>query len=134
MSLPSPLTRFVGREAELAEAGALLAETRLLTLTGPGGAGKTRIAIRLAPELAGSFPDGFWFVDLAALTGGQLVWDQIAATLRVEESGSSSLIEAVGRFLSSRKTLVVLDNCEHVVESAAEAAAQLLAAAPALKI
>jgi predicted ATPase/DNA-binding CsgD family transcriptional regulator len=134
MSLPSPLTRFVGREAELAEAGALLAETRLLTLTGPGGAGKTRIAIRLAPELAESFPDGVWFVDLAALSGGQLVWDQIAATLGVEESGSSSLSEAVGRFLSPREALVVLDNCEHVVESAAEATAQLLAAAPALKI
>src|SRR6266852_4066956 len=134
-NLPAPLTRFVGREAELAEAVALLGETRLLTLIGPGGAGKTRLALRLASSVADQFPDGVWFVDFSSLSGGEFVWDQVAITLGVKEGGAGrTLAEAVGRRLGTRQALVVLDNCEHVVESAAEAAASLLAAAPALKV
>jgi predicted ATPase len=68
--LPTPLTRFVGRQAELAQAAALLAENRLVTLTGPGGAGKTRLALRLAATVAEEFPDGAWFVDFSPLSGG----------------------------------------------------------------
>src|SRR6266487_1175163 len=133
--LPAPLTRFVGREAELAKAAALLAEARLLTLTGAGGAGKTRLAVQLASVVAGQFPDGVWFVDFSPLSGGQFAWDQVALTLGVKEPGSGrSLAEAVGRHLSARRALVALDNCEHLVESAAEIAAELLAAAPELKI
>ena len=134
-SLPAPLTRFVGREAELAEAAALLGEARLLTLTGSGGAGKTRLALRLASAVAANFPDGVWFVDLSPLSGGEFVWDQVAMTLGVKEPGGGrTLADAVGRRLATRQALVVLDNCEHVVESAAEVAASLMAAAPALKV
>jgi predicted ATPase/DNA-binding CsgD family transcriptional regulator/tetratricopeptide (TPR) repeat protein len=134
-SLPAPLTRFVGRETELAQAATLLAEARLLTLTGPGGAGKTRLALRLASTVAEDFADGVWFVDLSSLSAGQFVWDQVATTLGVTESGSGRpLTEAVGRYLAPRRALVLLDNCEHLVESAAEVAAELLAAAPELRL
>jgi hypothetical protein len=88
--LPTPLTRFVGRQAELAQAAALLAENRLLTLTGPGGAGKTRLALRVATKVAEDFPDGVWFVDLSSLSGGQFVWDQVAMALGVKEPGRAA--------------------------------------------
>jgi len=135
ITLPAPLTRFVGREAELARSAALLAEARLLTLTGAGGAGKTRLAIQLASVVAEQFPNGVWFVDFSPLSGGQFAWEQVALTLGVKEPGSGrTLAEAVGRHLAAWRTLVVLDNCEHLVESAAEVAAELLAVAPEVKI
>jgi len=125
----------VGRDSELAQAGALLGDARLLTLTGPGGAGKTRLALRLASIVAERFPDGVWFVDLSPLTGSQFVWDQVATTLGVSETGSGSpLSQAISRHLAPRSALVLLDNCEHLVEAAAEVAAGLLAAAPELRV
>ena len=134
-TLPVPLTRFIGRKAELARAAALLADARLLTLTGPGGAGKTRLALRLASAVADDFPDGAWFVDLSPLSDGLFVWDRVAVTLGIKEPGSGrTLAEVVGRRLAKSQALVVLDNCEHVVESAAEVPAELLTAAPMLKI
>src|SRR5216684_4748272 len=134
-TLPAPLTRFVGREAEVAEVAALLAETRLLTLTGPGGAGKTRLALRLVASVAGRFPDGVWFVDFSPLSGGEFVWDRVASTLGLREPrAGTTWAQAVGNSLAGRQTLLVLDNCEHVVDLAAEVTAELLAAAPALKI
>jgi predicted ATPase len=134
-TLPAPLTRFVGREAELARAATLLSGARQLTLTGPGGAGKTRLALQMASAVAAQFAGGVWFVDLSPLAGGEFVWDRVAVTLGVKEPGpGGTLAGAVGGFLAPRRALIVLDNCEHVVEAAAEVAAQLLAAAPALKI
>src|SRR5712692_8543515 len=134
-TLPAPLTRFVGREAEMAEAVALLAGNRLLTLTGPGGAGKTRLALQVATTVSGQFPDGARFVDLSALSGGEFVLDKVAITLGVKEPRAGrTLAEAVGRYLARRQALLVLDNCEHVVESAAEVLGGLLAAAPLLKV
>ncbi len=134
-TLPAPLTRFVGREAEVAEVAALLAETRLLTLTGPGGAGKTRLALRLVASVAGRSPDGVWFIDFSPLSGREFVWDRVASTLGLREPrAGTTWAQSVGRSLARRKFLLVLDNCEHVVESAAEVTAELLAAAPALKI
>ncbi len=134
-TLPAPLTRFVGREAEMAEAVALLAGNRLLTLTGPGGAGKTRLALQVVSTVSGQFPDGAWFVDLSALSGGEFVLDKVAITLGVKEPRAGrTLAEAVGRHLARRQALLVLDNCEHVVESAAEVLGGLLAAAPLLKV
>ena len=98
--LPAPLTRFVGREAELARAAGLLTGTRLLTLTGPGGAGKTRLALRLASATAGEFPDGVWFTDFSPLSDGEFVWNQVAVTLGVKEPGSGlTLAEAVCGYL-----------------------------------
>jgi predicted ATPase/DNA-binding CsgD family transcriptional regulator len=134
--LPTPLTRFIGREAELAEAAALLAEARLLTLTGPGGAGKTRLALRLASAVAKDFPDGVWFVDFGPLSGDEFVWDQVATALGVTttQSGTAALADVVGRYLEPRRALLVLDNCEHLVESAAQVAAQLLVRAAEVKM
>jgi predicted ATPase/DNA-binding CsgD family transcriptional regulator len=133
--LPAPLTRFVGRETELAQATALLADARVLTLTGPGGAGKTRLALRLASAVAEDFPDGIWFVDFSPLSGGEFVWDRVASTLGVREPRpGTAWAQTVGRYLAQRQVLLLLDNCEHVVESAAEVTAALLAAAPALKV
>jgi len=135
MTLPIPLTRFVGREAELAEAATLLAATRLLTLTGPGGAGKTRLALELASGLAGRFPDGVWFVDLAPLTDGGFVWDQVAITLGVTEpGGGKTLALGVAEHMAQQVALVVFDNCEQVVQSAAEVAAGLLTASTGVKL
>jgi predicted ATPase/DNA-binding CsgD family transcriptional regulator len=134
-TLPTPLTRFIGREAELNRAAALLADARLLTLTGPGGAGKTRLALQLASAVADQFADGVWFVDFSPLPDGQFVWDRVAITLGVKEPGlGRTLAEAVGRHLAPSQALVLLDNCEHLVAPAAEVAAALLTAAPALKI
>ena len=133
--LPSPLTRFVGREAELALAATLLADARLVTLIGPGGAGKTRLAVQLASVVANQFPDGVWFVDFSRLADGTFVWDQVAVTLGVKDPGQGKTwAETLGRFLAPRQALLVLDNCEHVVESAAEVTNALLAAAPGLKV
>ena len=134
-SLPAPLTSFVGRVAELSETAVLLSETRLLTLTGPGGAGKTRLALRLATTVADDFPEGVWFVDLSALSGGDSVLDRVALTLGIgEPRGGHTLLEAVGRYLARRQTLIVLDNCEQVVDAAAEVVAGLLGAAPKAKV
>src|SRR2546428_13086473 len=102
--LPTPLTRFIGREAELAEAAALLAEARLLTLTGPGGAGKTRLALRVASAVAEDFPDGIWFVDFSPLSGGEFVWDRVASTLGVREPpAGTAWAPTVGRYLAPRR-------------------------------
>ena len=133
--LPVPLTRFIGRDAELTEAAALLAENRLLTLTGPGGAGKTRLALRLASNVAEEFPDGVWFADLSPLSSSEFVWDRVALTLGVKEpEPGRTWGDAVGRHLATRLALIVLDNCEHVVETAAEVVAGVLASAPRIKI
>jgi predicted ATPase/DNA-binding CsgD family transcriptional regulator len=134
-SLPVPLTRFVGREAELTQVQGLLAGGRLLTLTGPGGAGKTRLALQLASAAASDFPDGVWFADLSPLSSGEFVWDRVALSLGVKEPGPSrTWAETVGHRLGTRKALLVLDNCEHVVETAAEVVAGILATAPSVKI
>jgi predicted ATPase/DNA-binding CsgD family transcriptional regulator len=134
-SLPAPLTRFVGREAELAETAALLADTRLLTLIGSGGAGKTRLALRVVSAVADDFPDGVWFVDFSPLSDGEFVWDRVAMTMGVKEPGpGKTLADAVGRYLAHRQALLVLDNCEHVVETAAEVVATVLASAPRVKL
>src|SRR5712691_2871514 len=135
MTLPILLTRFVGREAELAEAATLLAEVRLLTLTGSGGAGKTRLALELASAAASDFPHGVWFADLSPLSSGEFVWDRVALTLGVKEPGPGrSWADSVGGQLESRQALLILDNCEHLVEAAAEVAASVLASAPGVKV
>ena len=133
--LPAPLTRFVGREAELSRATDLLAQGRLLTLIGPGGAGKTRLAVQLASVVANQYPDGVWFVDFSPLAEGTFVWDQVAMSLGVKDPGrGKTWAETMGRFLAPRQALLVLDNCEHLVESASEMTNALLAAAPGLKV
>jgi len=134
-SLPVPPTRFVGREPELAQARTLLAGTRALTLTGPGGAGKTRLALQLASAASADFPDAVWFADLSPLSSAEFVWDRVALTLGVKEPGPGrTWAEAVGHHLADRRALLVLDNCEHVVETAAEVVASILESAPSVKV
>ena len=131
-TLPTQLTSFVGREAEVAEARRLLAGTRLLTLTGPGGTGKTRLAIRVATEVADDFADGVFFVALDAVRDPGLVPSQIATAVGVSETGGRSAEQLLAAWLGGKMVLLVLDNFEQVVD-AAPAVASLLRAAPGLK-
>jgi predicted ATPase/class 3 adenylate cyclase len=123
-NLPVQLTSFVGREDALAEAGRLLERTRLLTLTGPGGTGKTRLALQVAADVADRFPDGVQFVQLAAISDPSLVLSAIA-TMTGVDVGSQSPLDAVGEALAKQRRLLVLDNFEQVLGAAAEVATLL---------
>jgi non-specific serine/threonine protein kinase len=128
-----PLTPLVGRERELAQAAALLAHARLLTLTGPGGTGKTRLALELARLVAPRHADGAHVVPLAPVNGAELVPTAVAQSLGLREGGAQHPAEQVARALAGREMLLVLDNFEHVLEAAPFVAA-LLAAAPRLTV
>ena len=132
-SLPRPLTSFIGRERELAEARRLLEGSCLLTLTGPGGSGKTRLCIELAAEVAADYPDGVYFVRLAPVREPGLVPSSIAQSIGLPDSRGPSLVEHLARYLQDRKLLLVLDNFEHLLP-AAPVVAELLAPARALRI
>lgn len=132
-NLPTQLTSFVGREAELAEACRLLSETRLLTLTGPGGTGKTRLSLQVAATRAEDYPDGLFFVPLETVRDPQLVAPRIAAAIGLAESGSRPPIELLRDWLAGKKVLLVLDNLEQVLDSG-PIVAELLRGAPDLKI
>ncbi len=132
-NLPLQLTSFLGRERELAEVAQLLRQTRLLTLTGPGGTGKTRLALQIAAEVLEGFPDGVFFVDLAPLSDPELVSAAIARVLDVPERPDLPPRDSVARFLREKRLLLVLDNFEHLL-AAAEFASVLLQAAPALTL
>jgi predicted ATPase/class 3 adenylate cyclase len=134
--LPVPATEFLGREEELAEAAEIARRpgVRLLTLTGPGGTGKTRFALQLAGEIGDEFPDGVRWVPLAPLGDGQLVASAFAETLDVEEEAGDSLVAAIAQALGGKRILMLVDNCEHVVEVVAELLAPLLRASPQLLV
>ena len=117
-ALPNAVTRLIGRERELDTATALLAEARLLTLIGPGGTGKTRLALALASTLSGLYPDGVWFVPLAEITAPALVAWSVAQVLGLRDGGSAPAAERVVAALAGRRALLVLDNMEHVVAAA----------------
>ncbi|MEA2598865.1 MAG: hypothetical protein QOF01_5334 [Thermomicrobiales bacterium] len=135
VTLPTPLTPLVGREREVAQVAALLsrADVRLLTLSGPGGVGKTRLSIEVAAEVADAFPDGVRFVGLAPISDAALVAPAIGQALGVREAGDTPLIERIVAFLHDRYVLLVLDNFEQVME-AAPLVADLLGACPRLTI
>ena len=132
--LPQPTTVLVGREDELADLRSILADpiVRLLTLTGPGGSGKTRLALALAADLAGGFPDGVRFVPLADVTDPALVLSTIGSSLDLREATGRSLLTALQDYLRRKRLLLVLDNFEQVA-AAAPYVADLLAAAPEIK-
>jgi predicted ATPase/class 3 adenylate cyclase len=132
-NLPPQLTSFIGREDELAEARRLLGRARLLTLTGPGGTGKSRLALQLAADLLEELGDGAFFVDLAPVTDPALVPSAVAKALRVPEAAGRPLLEAVKDHLRDRRLLLVVDNFEQVV-AAAPVLEELLAAAPGLLV
>jgi len=128
------LSTFVGREKELAEVKQLLGANRLLTLTGAGGCGKTRLALAAASELLEKFEDGVWLVELAPLADPALVPQVAASTLGVREQPGRSLTETLSRYLGSKNVLLVLDNCEHLIEACAELAEALLRSCPDLRL
>ena len=127
-NLPRRLTSFVGRRRELQEVTELLQASRLLTLTGPGGIGKTRLALEVARRVRAQFPGGVWWIDLASVTDPAFVLDEVARTLGVSVTTGTELGDAVVRALSRRRTLLLLDNCEHVAATVAEAVERILSA------
>ncbi len=133
-NLPTPLTSFVGREKELKEISRLVLSSRLLTLTGPGGVGKTRLAIQTANDIMEKFRDGVFWVGLVGLTDENLIPQEIAQSLDVRELSDEPLIETLKTHLKSKGLLIVLDNCEHLIRGCALYAEQLLAACPRLNI
>ena len=130
-NLPTQLTSFVGRDAELAEAERLLESTRLLTLTGPGGTGKTRLSLQLAANVSDGYPDGIWFVALEPVRDPGLIAGTILTTLGLVESGGRSAREILAEWLAPKRALLVLDNFEQVIEGA-PLVTELLRGAPRL--
>jgi predicted ATPase/DNA-binding SARP family transcriptional activator len=133
-NLPAERSVFVGRRRELSTIAGLVRSARLVTLTGVGGVGKTRLAVQTAAGLIGEFPSGVWLVELAPLTDSALVAATVASALGVSLAGGVDSTEAVCRFLAQRRALVILDNCEHVIEAAAAFVDRLLAAGPEVRV
>jgi predicted ATPase/serine/threonine protein kinase len=125
-NLPEQLTSFVGRERDAEEVKRLLGEERLVTVAGPGGIGKTRLALQTAREALDRFPDGVWFVDFAPIADSKLVAPAIASTLGVRERPDVSVLEALCEYVREKRLLILLDNCEHLLEACGELAARLL--------
>ena len=125
-NLPNQLTSLIGRETEVAEIKAELSNYRLVTLTGAGGVGKTRLAIEVGRSLLERYPDGVWFVELAPLTDAQLISPTIGAILGVSLGASSAPNTALAAALRTKQLLLILDNCEHVIEQAARIAEALI--------
>jgi predicted ATPase/DNA-binding SARP family transcriptional activator len=133
-NIPVPLTSFVGREQELKEIARLMSTSRLLTLTGSGGVGKTRLAIHAAHDSIKKFKDGVFWVGLVGLSDENLIPQEIAQSLNVREIPNEPLIETLKTQLKSKDLLLILDNCEHLIRACAQYAEHLLAACPKLKI
>jgi len=133
-NLPVQPTSFIGREREIADTRRALASTRLLTLTGSGGTGKTRLALQLAAELLASFPDGVWLVELAALDSPDLVIQTTAAAFGLRGVPGISLLDMVTDYLRAKELLLILDNCEHLIEACARLTDHFLRACRNVKI
>jgi predicted ATPase/DNA-binding CsgD family transcriptional regulator len=133
-NVPAPLTSFVGRRRDVAELRRRLRSARLLTVTGAGGVGKTRLALEVAASSHRAFPDGVWLVDLAAVPESRGVVGATAATFGVADLDARPLAEKLAAHLADRTALLVLDNCEHVPDACAELARTLLSAAPRLRV
>src|SRR6266567_3634948 len=134
MNLPEEPNSFVGREHELDELRRFMAITRALTLCGPGGIGKTRLALRLLAALADEFPDGVWFVELADLRQPDLVVSRVASAIGVGEEPGRPLLETLADALRPRRLLLALDNCEHLIDACARVCQRLLASSPGLRL
>jgi AAA domain len=137
-NLPYQLTSFVGREREIAEVKQLLGTTRLLTLTGTGGCGKTRLALQVASDLLATDgkenPDGVWLVELASLSDPEVVSQGTASALRVRERPGEPIAKTLADHLRTKRLLLVLDNCEHLLDACARLAGTLLLTCPDLKV
>ena len=134
-NLSQQVTSFIGRDLEVAESGRrLLGKNRLLTLLGVGGIGKTRLSLQVAADLMDDYPDGVWFVELAPVADARLVPQAVASVLGVKEEAGRPVLEALLKFVSDRQLLVLLDNCEHLLNSCAELAKRLLQTGSRLSI
>ena len=133
-NLPSQFTSFVGRGSQLTELGKLLAQNRLLTLSGAGGAGKTRLGIQVANQVAAEYADGVWYVDLAPISDSDLVAVAVARALGLPDQPGRSTMETLTRFIADRQLLMVLDNCEHLLDACAELIVAVLRGAPGLTL
>ncbi len=133
-NLPVELTSFVGRRQGLADLKRALASTRLLTLTGAGGVGKTKLALRAGRESARQYPDGVWFVELAPIQDPELVVQAVFTALGLQDHSASWAVSTLSDYLADKRPLLILDNCEHVHDAAAVLAGTLLRACPELRI
>jgi predicted ATPase/class 3 adenylate cyclase len=133
-NLPAPVDSFVGREMELAEITAAIRADRLVTLTGPGGSGKTRLALEAAASLVPAFPDGVWLVALATTSDGNRLFETVAQVLRVSDRAEEAISDTLERWLTDRDLLLILDNCEHVVGAVAGFCERLLPTCSRLRI
>ena len=133
-NLPAFTTSFVGRETQVAEVAFLLESSRLLTLSGAGGAGKTRFALRVAEQVQARFPDGAWLAELAPLSDPALVPQTVAAALGVREETGVALAETLAKSVGDKRLLLVLDNCEHLLPAACTLAQTLLHTCPNVRI
>ena len=133
-NLPGEVTELVGREADIAVLREALAESRIVTLTGPGGSGKTRLALGLAREVRDRFPHGTWFIDLAAVREPSLIESAIASAIDVRESPEVGLADVLRTFLRDRSALLVLDNLEQLLPDGAEIVARLVRSAPNVRL
>ena len=133
-NLPLQLTTFIGREKDIAEIKRKLEEHRLVTLTGSGGTGKTRLSLQVAVELLDHFPHGIWFVELAPLADPELIPKSLLSTIGLKEQAGIPPIELLKEYLRDKNSLILLDNCEHLVDASAQVADALLNAVPTLKI
>jgi predicted ATPase len=133
-NLPAELTSFVGRRQELREAKGLLTTTRLLTLTGSGGAGKTRLALRAAAEMARGLPDGAWLVPLASIQDPLLVTQAVFSALGVHDLSAGVSLPSLIEYLAGKRLLLVLDNCEHLLDGCAVLASTLLRSCPDMRL
>ena len=133
-NLPRQLTSFVGRDDVLTEIGSLLDAAPLVTIVGTGGVGKTRVAVHAGAQALAGWPDGVWFVELAPVGDASLVASAVAAALRVQESTARPLLQTLTAYLRKKKLLLVLDNCEHVVDECRNLVAALLQSCPEIGI
>lgn len=133
-NLPQQLTRFIGRQRELAEIRDLWTHTRLVTISGPGGIGKTRLALQIAAESLPEYEDGIWFVALDSLADADLVPQTVAATLGIRDEGSRSIGDTLADYFKHRRLLLVLDNCEHLISACAQLTDMLLRSAGNLRV
>ena len=133
-NLPQQMTSFVGRERELFETRSLLGGARLVTIVGPGGIGKTRLSLQIAADAFDAYPDGVWFIEFASIVDPGLVPKAIAQVLGLQEDANTSVVQALCAHVASRRLLLVLDNCEHLVDACANLADTLLRAAPDIRV
>jgi predicted ATPase/DNA-binding SARP family transcriptional activator len=133
-NLPAPMTSFVGRAQEIVEVKRTLGMTRILTLAGAGGSGKTRLAFEVARDLIGAYPDGVRMVELAPLSEPGLVAQEVAGALGITERPGEPLVDTLVDSLTDKEMLLVLDNCEHLIDAAARLAEELLRSCPRLRI